>query len=133
MRTTGRRVNNLLLLSRQLYMKHAVFAKTAGLSDKTDNFLFCPAKIFGLSDSCPANFQLPSFSNRHFFHFLKISFTFLGKKALNQYHLSTKIIFSNAKLLSVETKICLSCRFPLCPGENFCLTDSCPVTLQKFS
>ena len=29
-------------------------AKTAGLSDKTGKFSFCPAKIFGLPDSCPA-------------------------------------------------------------------------------
>ena len=36
-----------------------VFAKTAGLSDKTGRFLFSPAKIFGLTDSCPANIQLP--------------------------------------------------------------------------
>ena len=53
------------------------------------------------------------------------------KKVLKQYHLNTKIIFSNPKLLSVETKICVSSRFSLCPGENFCLTLPL-VALQKF-
>ena len=55
------------------------------------------------------------------------------KKALKQHHLYNEIVFSNPKLLSVESKICLSCRFSLCPIENFCLTDSRPVALQKFS
>ena len=31
----------------------AVFAKTAGLSDKSGKFSFCPAKNFNLSDKCP--------------------------------------------------------------------------------
>ena len=30
-----------------------VFAKTAGLSDKTGKFSFCPAENFSLSDKCP--------------------------------------------------------------------------------
>ena len=30
-----------------------VFAKSAGLSDKTRIFSFCPAKTFSLSDKCP--------------------------------------------------------------------------------
>ena len=33
--------------------KHPVFAKTAGLSDKTGKFSFCPAENFSLSDKCP--------------------------------------------------------------------------------
>ena len=68
-------------------------------------------------------FQSPNFNtgNRHFFKISIALPTFLGEKALKQYHLNTKIIFSNPKLLSIETKICLSCRFSLCPGENFCL------------
>ena len=32
-----------------------VFAKSAGLSDKTGIFSFCPAKTFCLSDKCPVN------------------------------------------------------------------------------
>ena len=117
----------------------SVFVKTAGLSDKSGKFLFRPAKIFGLPDSC----SLTLFNRQillidiFFFHFLKISFAFafmfLGKKTLKQYQLNTKIISSNPKLLSVETKICLSCSFSLLPGENFCLTDSPLVALQKFS
>ena len=117
----------------------AVFAKTAGLSDKTGKFLFCPAEMFGLSDSCLAtlfNRQILIIDFFFFFFFFLIlfafTFMFWGKKALKQYRLNTKIIFSNPKLLSVETKICLSCRFSLCPRENFCLTDSRPVALQKF-
>ena len=31
----------------------AVFAKTAGLSDKSGKFSFCPAENFSLSDKCP--------------------------------------------------------------------------------
>ena len=30
-----------------------VFAKTAGLSDKTGKFSICPAENFSLSDKCP--------------------------------------------------------------------------------
>ena len=30
-----------------------VFTKTAGLSDKTGKFSFCPAENFSLSDKCP--------------------------------------------------------------------------------
>ena len=30
-----------------------VFAKTAGLSNKTDKFSFCPAEKFSLSGKCP--------------------------------------------------------------------------------
>ena len=33
----------------------SVFAKSAGLSDKTGIFLVCPAKRFSLSDKCPVN------------------------------------------------------------------------------
>ena len=33
----------------------AVFAKSAGLSDKTGKFSFRPAKIYSLSDNCPMN------------------------------------------------------------------------------
>ena len=32
---------------------NSVFAKTAGLSDKTSKFSFCPAENFSLSDKCP--------------------------------------------------------------------------------
>ena len=32
---------------------HPVFAKTAGLSDKTGKFSFCPAEKFSLSDKFP--------------------------------------------------------------------------------
>ena len=39
--------------------------KTAGLSDKTGNFSFCPAENFGLSDKCPAKHGKSNFDNRH--------------------------------------------------------------------
>ena len=85
-----------------------VFAKTAELSDKTGKFSFCPAKFFGLCDSCPATlFNSQILLIDIFFSFLNISFAFacmfLGKKALKQYHLNIKIIYSSPKLLSVET------------------------------
>ena len=35
--------------------RRAVFAKSAGLPDKTGFFSFCPAKTFSLSDKCPMN------------------------------------------------------------------------------
>ena len=35
--------------------KTPVFAKSAGLPDKTGIFTFCPAKTFSLSDKCPVN------------------------------------------------------------------------------
>ena len=36
-------------------MLYSVFAKSAGLPDKTGIFSFCPAKFFSLSDKCPVN------------------------------------------------------------------------------
>ena len=36
-------------------LSHSVFAKSAGLPDKTGIFSFCPAKTFSLSDKCPVN------------------------------------------------------------------------------
>ena len=104
---------------------------------KLANFRFVLQTFWACLTAVQQHFSIAKFNNRHFFHVLKISFafafTFLGKKALKQYHVNTKIIFSNPKLLSVKTKICLFCRFSLCPGENFCQTDSCPVALQKLS
>ena len=113
------------------------FVKTAGLSNKTGKFLFCPAKIFTCLTvrqlSCNT-FQSPNFNNRLFTFFFKVSFAFafmfLVKKALKQYHLNTKIILSNPKLLSVEPKFICPVDFP-CPGENFCLTDSTSKVLAK--
>ena len=35
--------------------QQAVFAKSAGLPDKTGIFSFCPAKTFSLSVKCPVN------------------------------------------------------------------------------
>ena len=68
-----------------------VFTKTAGLSDKTGKFSFCPAKIFSLSDSCPATlFNCQILIIDICLYLFKISFafafTFLGKKAQKQYH-----------------------------------------------
>ena len=131
--------NSDLLLNKSLLQLISVFPKTAGLSDKTGKF-FCHAKIFCLSDSCPAtlfNHQI-LILRRYFFFFFFNSFAFalcflVLKKALKQYHLYSEIVFSNPKMLSVGSKICLLCRFSLCPIENFCLTDSRPVALQKFS
>ena len=37
----------------QRFSHKAVFAKSAGLSDKTGIFSFCPAETFNLSDKCP--------------------------------------------------------------------------------
>ena len=55
------------------------------------------------SDDCPATlFNRKFLIIDIFFHFLKISFafafTFLGKKALKQYHLNTKIVILNYQL-----------------------------------
>ena len=43
-----------LYISGDLWLSNrSVFAKTAGLSDKTGKFSFCPAENFSLSDKCP--------------------------------------------------------------------------------
>ena len=72
----------------------SVFAKTAGLSDKTGKFSICPAKIFGLSDSCPATIFNLQILMIHIFSFqLFLTSHFWVKKALKQYHLTLKLYF----------------------------------------
>ena len=42
-----------IMMMMTMMMMMTVFAKTAGLSDKTGKFSFCPAENFTLSDKCP--------------------------------------------------------------------------------
>ena len=46
------------------YVPPPVYAKTAGLSDKSDKFLFCLAANFNLANKFPATLHKSNFDNR---------------------------------------------------------------------